>query len=76
MLNLEINVPLLQTAQMNGLAIILNSLMSRGGESGAVSMASSNIATPVAGNSISVPTQSEATTDGMETNGSVLAVPQ
>lgn len=32
MLNLEVNVPLLQTGQMNGLAMILNSLMSRGGE--------------------------------------------
>jgi len=33
MLNLEINVSLLQSAQMNGLAIVLNSLMARGGDS-------------------------------------------
>jgi len=32
-LNLEINVSLLQSAQMNGLAIVLNSLMARGGDS-------------------------------------------
>jgi hypothetical protein len=35
MLNLEINVSLLQSAQMNGLAIVLNSLMARGGDSAA-----------------------------------------
>lgn len=32
MLSLEINVSLLQSAQMNGLALVLNSLMSRGGD--------------------------------------------
>lgn len=31
MLNLEINVSLLQAAQMNGLALVLNSIMTRGG---------------------------------------------
>jgi len=45
MLNLEINVPLLQTAQMNGLAMILNSLMSRGGEPATAAISSSNITT-------------------------------
>ena len=34
-LNLEINVSLLQSAQMSGLAIVLNSLMARGGDSAA-----------------------------------------
>ena len=33
MLSLEINVSLLQSAQMNGLAIVLNSLMARGTDS-------------------------------------------
>lgn len=38
MLSLEINVSLLQSAQMNGLAIVLNSLMaSRGGDTAAAS---------------------------------------
>lgn len=32
MLSLEINVSLLQSAQMNGLALVLNSLMNRGGD--------------------------------------------
>jgi hypothetical protein len=35
MLSLEINVSLLQSAQMNGLAIVLNSLMAKGGDSAA-----------------------------------------
>jgi hypothetical protein len=35
MLSLEINVSLLQSAQVNGLAIVLNSLMARGGDSAA-----------------------------------------
>jgi len=35
MLSLEINVSLLQSAQVNGLAIVLNSLMARGGSSAA-----------------------------------------
>lgn len=40
MLSLEINVSLLQSAQMSGLAMVLNSLMSRG-----VTANASNIAT-------------------------------
>ncbi|KAI6157750.1 hypothetical protein BKA82DRAFT_4060893 [Pisolithus tinctorius] len=39
MLSLDINVSLLQSSQMSGLALLLNSLMSRGGSSGQASAA-------------------------------------
>lgn len=42
MLSLDINVSLLQSSQMSGLAVLLNSLMSRGSSSGQASAAASN----------------------------------
>lgn len=49
MLSLDINVSLLQSAQMSGLAILLNSLMSRGAGTGQTSTTSSE---SVAGQSL------------------------
>lgn len=53
MLSLEINVSLLQSAQMSGLAILLNSLMSRGGAgTGQASAATTANSEPAAGQSV------------------------
>jgi len=51
MLSLEINVSLLQSAQMSGLAILLNSLMSRGG-TGQTSATVTTNSEPAAGQSL------------------------
>ncbi|KAK0460987.1 uncharacterized protein EV420DRAFT_1529533 [Desarmillaria tabescens] len=61
MLSLEINVSVLQSAQMSGLAVILNSLMSRSSSSTAVT------ATPVQGTG--GPTVTTASTAGNATLG-------
>lgn len=52
MLSLEINVSLLQSAQMSGLAILLNSLMSRGAGTGQASAAVTTNSDPAAGQSL------------------------
>ena len=52
MLSLEINVSLLQSAQMSGLAILLNSLMSRGAGTGQANAAVTTNPEPVAGQSL------------------------
>ena len=49
MLSLDINVSLLQSAQMSGLAILLNSLMSRGGGTGQASAAVTTNSEPAVG---------------------------
>lgn len=52
MLSLEINVSLLQSAQMSGLAILLNSLMSRGAGTGQASRAVTANSEPAIGQSL------------------------
>lgn len=67
MLSLEINVSLLQSAQMNGLALVLNSLMSRG-DSTTIPMSPGAGTTPYgtgpssssASRSVTLPTQDNA----------------
>ena len=63
---------LLQSAQMNGLAIVLNSLMSRGGET--VSMSFGNSATPYVDSvSNSLPHVEATGGGGSGSNGNVMA---